>query len=125
MTDRLPGLFPIFSSWIAKLTAHPIYFGLTPRYRRGAIATVRALKRSRKPAVRSGPVVGYPCIDPGQKEPTMAKGQRQSNREPKKPKQPKADRSASTPPLLPAAAAAGDRASASGRDRPGGRNGRR
>jgi hypothetical protein len=55
----------------------------------------------------------------------MAKGQRRSNREPKKPKQAKLSRSASISPTLPAPLAVRDTISASGRDRLGGRNGRR
>lgn len=55
----------------------------------------------------------------------MAKGQKRSNREPKKPKQPKSSRSTSVAPTLPGALAARDEAGSGGRERPGGRNGRR
>jgi hypothetical protein len=55
----------------------------------------------------------------------MAKGQRRSNREPKKPKQPKVNRSASLSPTPVAALVPRDSGSVSGRDRLGGRNGRR
>jgi hypothetical protein len=55
----------------------------------------------------------------------MAKGQRRSNREPKKPKQPKAERSAAVSVSLAREPLSRERAPAGGRDRTSGRNGKR
>ena len=55
----------------------------------------------------------------------MAKGQRRSNREPKKPKQPKQERSAAASLTLGSGQAARDGGPIAGRDRTGGRNGRK
>jgi hypothetical protein len=55
----------------------------------------------------------------------MAKGQRRSNREAKKPKQAKSERSGAVSLALAPAPAPRERAPAGGRDRTGGRDGRR
>ena len=55
----------------------------------------------------------------------MSKGQRRSNRELKKPKQAKSNHSASVSPTLPPPLAVRDAALAGGRERSGGRNGRK
>jgi len=55
----------------------------------------------------------------------MAKGQRRSNREPKKPKQPKQERNAAASLTPGSGQAARDGGTIAGRDRTGGRNGRK
>jgi hypothetical protein len=55
----------------------------------------------------------------------MAKGQRRSNREPKKPKQPKPERNAAVPISLAGGPLSRERPPVGGRDRTGGRNGQR
>jgi len=64
-------------------------------------------------------------IDPARKEPAMAKGQRRSNREVKKPKQPKSGQNAAASAPLAPAFSAREGTPAPGRDRAGGRNGRK
>jgi hypothetical protein len=55
----------------------------------------------------------------------MAKGQRRSNREAKKPKQPKSEKSSAAPALTIASGPIARDSAIGGRDRTGGRNGRR
>jgi hypothetical protein len=55
----------------------------------------------------------------------MAKGQRRSNREPKKPKQPKPERNAAASVSLAGGPVSRERAPVGARDRTGGRNGQR
>jgi len=55
----------------------------------------------------------------------MAKGQRRSNREPKKPKQPKQEGNAAVSLTLGSGQAARDGGPIAGRNRTGGRNGRK